>query len=299
MSIDHVALLGADGNLGPSVLQALVSAGFTITVLKRESSKSPSNYPEHVAVRKVPDEFDVEQLVDVLKGQDAVVVTVKGSQTDLQKRIADACVRAGVKRFIPADFGSCDSSSPLTQALVPLYKRKTELREYLTQLAETTPSFSWTSIVCGHFFDWSLDFIHIWLDARRADILGDGNTEFSMSTLSRVAEATVRILQRSEQTANRMLYVQSFCVSQNDIIRAFESATKQKWEVTRFDAERFKSDEQAKQAKGDANATEELVWYLGTVDADWRAREGFAMQLLGLADQGLDAAVRKVIQDYR
>jgi uncharacterized protein YbjT (DUF2867 family) len=143
MSIRTVALLGADGNLGPSVLQELVKAGFQVTVLKRQSSKSPDKYPKGVAVSRVDDELSMKSLTNALHGQDAAVATIKGSQTDVQKRLADACIEAGVRRFIPADFGSCDSSSTLTQDLVPLYKRKTELREYLQGLANEHPSFTW------------------------------------------------------------------------------------------------------------------------------------------------------------
>ncbi|KAK5135075.1 hypothetical protein LTR08_005600 [Meristemomyces frigidus] len=299
MAIKNVALLGADGTLGPAMLEALLSANFHVTVLKRENSKSPDQYPPSVTVSRISDGLALDSLVDVLRGQDALVVTIKGSQTEVQKKLADACVQADVKRFIPADFGSCDSSSPLTQELVPLYKQKAELREYLSQLAKKNPQFSWTSVVCGHFFDWSLPFIHIFLQDRKADVLDDGEKKCSLSTLSRVGVATARILQKAEQTENRMLYVQSFCVSENEIVRAYERATGDKWEVTKVDAEEFKSAEKAKADKGDSSSVEELVWYLGTVDADWTRNEGFAMKMLGLEDEDLDAAVEKIVRELK
>lgn len=93
--ISKVALLGADGNLGPAIMRALVENGFNVTVLKRKSSKSPTSYPSQVSIS---DDFNVPELVEALKGMDAVVITVKGSQIDLQKRIAEAAVQAGVKR---------------------------------------------------------------------------------------------------------------------------------------------------------------------------------------------------------
>lgn len=95
MTIKSVVLLGADGTLGPSVLRALEDNNFNVTVLKRKSSKSKSSYPNQVFVS---DDFEVDELAKVFKGQDAVIATIKGSQTELQKRIADACVKAGVKR---------------------------------------------------------------------------------------------------------------------------------------------------------------------------------------------------------
>jgi len=299
MTIHNVALLGADGNLGPAVLHALVAGGFKVTVLKRQGSKSPDQYPHSVKVSRIPDDLPFDALTDALKGQDALVATIKGTQSDVQKKLADACIRSGVQRFIPADFGSCDSSTELSQQLVPLFKHKTELRQYLQQLAEKHKSFTWTSIVCGHFFDWSLEFIHINLQARKADVLDDGEYKCSMSTLARVGEATARVLQRPEQTENQMLYVQSFCVSQNEVVRAFEKATGEKFAVTRHDGEKFKNEERAKADEGNLEALEELVWYLGTVDADWTKRERFAMELLGLEEEHLDGATKEVVRQQQ
>ena len=72
MSIKNVCLLGANGNVGPMVLHALVKDGFNVTVLKRASSKSSSDYPSGVKVAEVDDAFAVDDLVPIFKGQDAV-----------------------------------------------------------------------------------------------------------------------------------------------------------------------------------------------------------------------------------
>ncbi|KAK0945841.1 hypothetical protein LTR29_002698 [Friedmanniomyces endolithicus] len=293
--IKNVALLGADGQLGSAILHALLSANYTVTVLKRHSSKSPDSYPAPVTVNRFPDDLEPHALASALQGQHALIASIKGSQTAIQQRLAEACLISNVQRFIPADFGSCDSSTALTQELVPLYKRKAELRAYLQDLASRHPDFSWTSLVCGHFFDWSLEFVHLWPAEHRADILDDGETRFSMSTLSRVAEATVRVLERPAETRNRMLYVQSFCVTQREIIAAYEAVMGREWEVVAFESGKFRDEQKAKAEAGDAGANEELVWYLGTVDADWRSREDFAMKLLGLEDEGLKEAVQKVV----
>lgn len=292
--IKNVVLLGADGKLGPTIYQHLVDNSFNVTVLKRQSSKSPSVYPNQAFVS---DAFTVSELVPILKGQDAMVVTIKGSETALQKCLADACIAAGVRRFIPADFGSVDSSSPLTQRLVPLYIHKSELREYLISLAAQHPNFTWTSLVCGHFFDWSLEFLHIYLPSRRAEIINSGTEKWSASTLAQISRATVRILQRPDTTANRMLYVQSFLTTQMDVIRAFESATGCKWEVKAFEGKEYEREEKAKAEKGDLEAVENLVWYLGAVDADWTGRKDFAMQELGLEEESMGEVVRRVVQE--
>lgn len=296
MSIKKVALLGADGKLGPAVLHALITIGFQVTVLKRASSKARDSYPDGVQVAKIQDDFAVDAVTEALRTQDAVVVTIKGSQVDVQRKVAQACVKAGVRRFIPADFGSCDSSSSWTQSLVPLYKRKTELRQYLTEVAKDSPTFSWTSLVCGHFFDWSPEFLHIWVKEKTIDILNDGEAKWSASTLSRIGEATAGILLNLEATENQMIYVQSFCVSQNQVLKAFERATGSPWKTNKLDSKQYENQEKEKADNGDLDAVENLVWILGALDANWEKRDTFAMSTLGLENEDLDAVVRRVVQ---
>ena len=294
-AIKYVTLLGADGRLGPAVLHGLLNARLKVTVLKRATSTSPSNYPVNVDVVKCPDEFAVDDLVRVLRGQDAIVITIMGSQVELQKRIADAAAKAGIKRLIPADFGSCDSSSQHAQELVPLFKKKTELRDHLMHLAKENESFTWTSLVCGHFFDMSLDFLHMYLKERKADVLDDGEVKCSMSTLARVGEATAAILSRPRETANQVLYMQSFCATQNAVIKAFEKATGAEWTLTRYNSAEYEKSQKAKADRGDLEAVEDLVWMLGTAEANWEGREGFAMKLLDLKEEDLDTVVKDTV----
>ncbi|KIW05433.1 uncharacterized protein PV09_03943 [Verruconis gallopava] len=293
MAIKNVALLGADGKLGPSVLKELFSNGFSVTILKRQSSKSPSNYPSSVKEVKVPDEFTVDSLVPILEGQDAVVITTSGSLVDLQKRVALASAKAGVQRLIPADFGSVDSESLLARELVPLYVHKRNLRLYLDELTKLYPKFSWTALVCGHFFDWSLEFMHIWKKERVIDILDDGNVKASASSLAQVARATARILQNIDlnDTANRILYVQSFCKTQIEVKEALERVTGESWSVRSFNRDEFLKDKMSAMKSGE-NAIEDVVWWLGVIEANWENRNGFAMDLLGLEEEDLDSVIR-------
>jgi len=296
MSIKNVCLLGANGTVGPMVLHALVNDGFNVTVLKRSSSKSAPDYPAGVKVAEVNDAFAVEDLVPIFTNQDAVIVTIKGTQVDIQKRLADASVKAGVKRFIPADFGSCDSSSPHAQDCVPLFANKTELRSYLSDLARDHAGFTWSSIVCGHFFDWATAFLHIWPQERRADLVKPGDLKASYSTLTRVGEATSRILQRPAETANRVLFVQSFCVTQVAILKAFEKASGAKYDVQWLEAEAYEREQKALRDEGDKEAIENLVWLLGAIEGNWEEREEFAMGVLGLENEDLEKVAEKVVQ---
>lgn len=140
--------------------------------------------------------------------------------------------------------------------------------------------------------------MHIWLKERRMEILDDGDAKWSASSLSQIAEATTRILQRPDVTKNRMLYCQSFCVSQNEVIASFERATGQKWTVQRHDSKQYQAEEKKKADAGNNEAVENLVWLLGAIDANWELRKDFAMQDLGLQNEDLDAVVRKVVKTF-
>ncbi|KAI0597603.1 NmrA-like family protein [Biscogniauxia sp. FL1348] len=300
MTIHNVALVGANGNLGTEVLRALVSSGtFTTTVVKRQSSTSVpgSETGANVRIVSVDDTLSLESLTAAFKGQDAVVTCFPLRDPSQHLRIADAAAAAGVRRVIPADYGSCDSSSPRAQELVPLFKNKTAVRERLQEIAAADSKFSWTSIVCGHFFDWGLreNFLHFDLKTKKADILDHGEYKSSTATLSRVAEAIVRILQMEEETKNKVLFIQSFCVSQLDVLAALERATGSKWEVTYLNSEEFIKEHKAKADAGDRASVEDLVFALGALDGNWENREGFSMDLLGFKNEDLDQVVKRVV----
>jgi hypothetical protein len=300
MLIKNVAILGADGKLGPSVLNALLASKFAVTVMKRQSSKTQSNYPSSVKEVRIPDDFHVKELTRILQGQDAVVITTSGSLIDMQKSVALAAAKAGVQRFIPADFGSVDSESELARSLVPLYVHKRNLRLYLTELTEQYPKFSWTAIVCGHFFDWSLEFMHIWARDQRVDIIDDGNTKASASSLGLIAKATARVLEYADkpETKNKILYVQSFCKTQMEVKDALDRVTEREWRVQRFESNAFLNEKKALMEKGGregADATEDIVWWLGATDANWEKNDGFAMELLDLEEEDLDAVLKSAL----
>ena len=122
------------------------------------------------------------------------------------------------------------------------------------KLAEQNPDFTWTSIVPGHFFDWETEFLHVWVKERKAEILDDGDTKFSASTLSRIGEATAKVFFNLEATTNKMIFVQSFCVTQNEVIKAYERATDSTWNVKRVDSKAYETQEKAKAGDGDLEA---------------------------------------------
>jgi putative NADH-flavin reductase len=301
----NVCLIGANGNVGAPILSALEADGsFEITVIRRRSSSSSPSTSKATEITVSP-ELSLEELTGVLQGQDVVISSFPLKDVNQHLRLVEAAFRAGVRRFIPADFGSCDAASPWAQETLKLYRDKTLVREKLEKLAASSAKqgghFTWTSIICGHFFDFGLrsGLLHFDLDGQTAQTLDGGNVKASTSTLRRVAEATVRTLKLPQETQNQALYVQSFCITQLELLAALEKATGSKWKTEDLESKSFLEKEKSKADAGDHAAIEEVVFVIGTLEADWRGKEGFAMDLLGLEDEDLDQVLTQVIADHK
>lgn len=141
--------LQAAGSIGGPVFRALKNAGFIITVLSRAASTATFDDDVKVVKRDYTD----PNLSDAFEGQDAVVSFVTGAAILDQIKFIDLAAKAGVKRFIPSEFGS-NTLNELAQDLVFFYKQKFSVIEHARAVADKTPGFTWTGIATGPIFDW-------------------------------------------------------------------------------------------------------------------------------------------------
>ncbi|ATY64691.1 family transcriptional regulator [Cordyceps militaris] len=300
--IEKVCLVGANGSLGSVILDALLAAGtFSVSILQRSTSTTPTPAGGITLIPFDP-AFDVPELTRLLAGQDAVVAAFPVVDVGQHLRLAEAACAAGVRRYLPADFGSCDARSAQAQHHLQLYRDKAAVQALCETLAAAGRApFSWTSVVCGHFFDWGLRNNYLQLDvaAGRALVLDAGVTRASASTLARVGAAVVRVLQRPAATRNRVVMVQSFCATPLEVVAALERATGRAWHTAHADSNAFLDRETARLAAGHADALHNIVFVLGAVDADWTRRDEFAMDELGLQDEDLDVVVGDVVRELR
>lgn len=209
---------------------------FTVSVLSRNSSKS--TFPDDVKVIKVDDDYPVDQVSAALAGQDAVVSAIPGRPYTTHVRIIDAAVQAGVKRYIPSEYGN--NTCAAAREMIPLYADKAKSFAHLQERQRQQEQqgqgqqLTWTAIHAGQFFDWGLEAG--WLDfdiaARRATIYDSGRKPWSTATIGTASAAVVKTLLNPEATRNKNLYVASFTVSQMDVLAELEKATGSKWEVS-------------------------------------------------------------------
>lgn len=173
-----------------------------MTVFTRPGS-SPT-VPSGVKIVEV--NYDsVDDLAKNLNGQDAIVSTISPTPATAQTNLIHAAVAAGVKRFLPSEFGS-DLHNPLNRA-APVYADKIEVQELLSSLA-TEGKITYTVVFNGMFLDWGLQ-VGIPVNAReKTAALHDGGERlYTTTTLAGVGKAVVGVLNHPEETKNRVVRV--------------------------------------------------------------------------------------------
>jgi uncharacterized protein YbjT (DUF2867 family) len=245
----RIALAGATGNLGLPILQALLKADLSVTVLSRKGGNSSKLTPHpNLAIKEV-DFTSVHSLTPALSGIDVVVSCVATLAIGSQNPLIEASVAAGVKRFIPAEFGM-DSANQLCIEL-PVCAPKAATQNYLQEKSNSHPGFTWTAIANGLFLDWGLESgIIVNLAQHSAILYNGGNVPFSATNLADVAKAVLGIIQHQAQTANRIIYIQSALITQNDLIQYAKEIDGKGWATVVKNTEELKQESLAELAKG-------------------------------------------------
>jgi uncharacterized protein YbjT (DUF2867 family) len=187
-----IALAGATGDLGGRVLAALVRRGVNV----RAPVRSGTPVAALDAVRAhggtpIPVDFaDPAALADALAGAECVVSVLNGLEPvilDLQGRLLDAAVGAGVPRFIPSDF-SLDFTGTR-----PGDNRNMDLRRRFMARVDAAPIRA-TSILNGAFADLLTGEAPIVLPrVRRILYWGDADQPFDFTTKNDVADYTADV----------------------------------------------------------------------------------------------------------
>lgn len=92
----------ASGNFGGLLVPELVKTDLNITAVIRESSKA--TFPSSVQVTK--SDFSLKSLTEAFEGKDAVVSMLPIDAAADQAVLIEAAIAAGVKRFLPSEYGS-------------------------------------------------------------------------------------------------------------------------------------------------------------------------------------------------
>lgn len=236
-TIKSVAIAGASGSLGTPITKALLEAGFTVTALTRPDSKS--TFPSGVKVSPV-DYTSKSSLQTALQGHDALISTLASMAAGHQIQMIEAAVAAGVKRIIPAEFGS-NTMNPRTRAL-PVFKDKVEAEELLQRLCgENERKTTYTLVLNSAFLDWGIDTGFL-IDAKNKtyELMDGGNRHFTTTPLSFIAAGVVAILQRPDATANKAIYLQGARLTQRKFLEIVQRVVgSESWTVSEVDSQQL------------------------------------------------------------
>ncbi|EHK26740.1 uncharacterized protein TRIVIDRAFT_137438, partial [Trichoderma virens Gv29-8] len=243
--LKNVMLVGAGGNLGTHVLQSLIEAKFNVSVMSRASSKAA--FPENVRVYKT--DYSESSLISALEGHDAVVSTIGGSGLKEQQKIIDAAIIAGVKRFIPSEYG-IDICHPKALEIVPFFNQKEQINTYLK--SKESQGITWTSIATGPFLDWGLGagLFGFDLKNRAATFVDQGTQPFSTTILPTIGKAIASVLIHSSDTANKRIFIHSFRTTQHQLLQILERQTGTPWKVNYVPADEMISIGRQKMSRG-------------------------------------------------
>ncbi|KUL87443.1 hypothetical protein ZTR_04767 [Talaromyces verruculosus] len=251
----NIILVGGGGSLGSVLLKTLLSEpSFKVSVLTRQSSKARSSFPSNATVIDIDDSYPVDALVKAFQGQDAVVNAITSFSVADQLKFIDAAIIAGVKRYVPSEFG-LDNNNKAARDLSPVFRDKGLVQDYLRSKEST--GLTWTAIACGMWIGWyayisslSLLFVcksppmliytpqrslrHNFLGfdyaARTMTYTDDGEGYLSTTTLDSTALALNRILLSPGTTANQIVFLSDFATTQKDMVETIERLTGEKWQ---------------------------------------------------------------------
>lgn len=294
----NIVIIGASGAIGSILLEAFLNTpSVTVTVIQRASS-TKTVFPQSARIITIPDDYPHDALVAAFTNQDAVINCVTTLAVRTQLRIISAAVEAGVRRFVPSEYG-LNNNNPAARALNSVFREKGEVQDYLRTLEHR---MEWMAVANGMWLKWSAthEFLGMHIAERKFVFWDDGEGLFSTTTEENTALAVVNALTKKwEETANKVVWLSDFAVSQKQLLEAVERFTGERFKTEVIDSESFIREKQAAAAAGDGGATYALI-ETGFVTGKYGGhleKEGEIMNdLLELPKQSFDDVMQAAVE---
>lgn len=243
-----------------------------VTAITRAESKS--QLPGGVHVKRVNYD-DQSSLVEALRGQDALIVTMgPTAPPETEDNLARAAAEANVPWILPNCWSPDMANELLARDIVVGVARK---RHH--DLIETLGKSSWIAVSTGFWYEWSLamsvgygfDFAN-----RTVTFFDDGETRINTSTWPQVGRAVAGLLSLKihpdgendqspclQRFRNQYVYVSSFTVSQKDMLESVLRVTHTKledWKVTKEPTQARYAAGMEQMKKGDREGFAKLLY---------------------------------------
>ena len=224
-----ILVAGATGNLGNRICRELLKRGAAVSAIVRTST-DPEKTEALAKMGVKIIEVDLTNIDDIAKactGIHCVVSTLAGLRDviiDLQKRVLDGAIQAGVPRFIPSDF--CTDYNDL----VPGENRNFDLRREFKTYVDST-SIQASSVFNGAFSDilkYNTPALNV-MDKSIGYWGEKADWKLDFTTMDDTAAFTAEVA--LDDNAPRDLQIASFQISPNSIWTDVKEATGQEFKI--------------------------------------------------------------------
>ncbi|CAG8552785.1 215_t:CDS:2 [Diversispora eburnea] len=223
-----VAIAGATGKLGYPIAEAFLNDGSYKIKILRQKPENKNERAELLASKGAEivyvDYTQKDDLVKALKGTDVIVSTLAPNKAHIdfctiQIPLLNAAKEAGVKRFIPSEFGG-----EYTPGAHPFINSKIQFREELEK-----NGIEYTYIFTGIFQEF-IEMLGFDLKNKTVTFYVDGDPKIHSTSLADIGKYTVESLKLPE-ARNATIRVAGSTFTIKEILQKFEEATGSKWKI--------------------------------------------------------------------
>ena len=289
--------------------ELLATGKHTVTAITRADSKS--TLPDGIKVVTV-DYDKPATLVEALKGQDALVITLSVFAHGQQDKLIDAAAEAGVPWVLPNEWSPDTAHEGLAKEVIG-FGESGKTQQKIKHLGKS----SFIAVTCGFWYEWSLSIPAAFgIDSikQEAILFDEGDVKMSISTWPQVGRAVAALLSLPikaeggdehrclEHFRNHHIYIASFTVSQKDMLDSALRVTGSKiedWKITKEpSADRYKEGMESMQ-KGDRMGFVKQMYtrvFFPDDSGNYEKRRGLSNELLGLPKEDIDEATKAAIE---
>lgn len=214
-----VAVIGATGQVGTPLTRGLLSLGHDVVVLVRslKHQKQLNEYKANGAeIVEVTDMLDVDAMASALSGADILICAVPGSEQIINEQEPiwlEAAVKAGVKRFVPTEFGCHTRSLAYGDGILFNYKKKMHEKIFASGI-------SWTFFYTGGIFDYFLPNLRFF---RKITTFGEMDLPIYTHEIEDIGKVAAMAL-TDERTLNRCVQMDYNVLTQTEMLDLLKSS---------------------------------------------------------------------------
>lgn len=231
-----------------------------------------------------------------------VISTFAGGSYEAQRAVIDSAIGAGVRCFIPAEFGQDALNEGIQQRLPPSKERATVIG-YLEELSREG-RIEWTAIATGCLLDHGLRSGNIGFDLQwqSATLHGSGDERFAASSTPWLGQVVFKVIEHWDSVRNQYLYAAGFTTTANDMLRCLEHVTGKQWEAGRGEVADCIHEAERRIDRGFPDAgmflMERSILYDEKLDAVRPFVEKDAKAKLGLQGERLEDVVKEAMHHH-